>query len=479
MKSPLALAAAARRAALAALLMAGTFAFAQQETGADPPARAGALTAIEGSVVFAPPGETEWGDAALNRPLTRGDRLWTDEGARAEVHFGTSVLHMDSRTFVEIIAIDTDAVQVQLNEGTANARLRELAGGENFEIDTPNLAFRATQPGDWRIDVDPQRGTTRIAVHSGAGIVYGAGGGVQQVVAGQAVAFAGRDLAQANVPPFAADGFERWAADRNRAQDQSIAARYVPRDVVGYQELDRYGTWAQDPSWGVVWYPQVTAADWAPYRYGHWAWIAPWGWTWIDDAPWGFAPSHYGRWTMIGTRWCWVPGPLGPRPAYAPALVGFVGGEGSGFSVASGPGIAWYPLAPGEIWRPFFRASPVYVRNVNRYLVTDSRFYNMGTPRFMYRTDAVTAVRIDDFHRGRPVQQRWSRVNPMDIAHAQPVMPPAPLRDARRAEREPGVVRAPQAPAQRHAQPLAPAAPLRQPPRDQVPNPPYAPRRYE
>jgi hypothetical protein len=202
-----------------------------------------------------------------------------------------------------------------------------------------------------------------------------------------------------------------------------------------------------------VWYPQVTVADWAPYRYGHWAWIAPWGWTWIDDARWGFAPFHYGRWTMIGTRWCWVPGPIGPRPVYAPALVGFVGGDGGGLSVASSPGIAWYPLAPGEVWRPFFRASPVYVRNVNRYVVTDSRLYNTGTPRFMYRTDAVTAVRIDDFHRGRPVQQHWSRVNPGEIARVQPAAPPAPpapLRDVRRVERErererqPDVVRAPQ-----------------------------------
>ena len=36
---------------------------------------------------------------------------------------------------------------------------------------------------------------------------------------------------------------------------------------------------------------------WVPYRHGHWA-MSPWGWTWIDDAPWGFAPSHYGRWAL-------------------------------------------------------------------------------------------------------------------------------------------------------------------------------------
>jgi hypothetical protein len=187
-----------------------------------------------------------------------------------------------------------------------------------------------------------------------------------------------------NLPSASDDGFDRWAADRNRAEDRSIAARYIPREVVGYQELDRHGTWAQDPTWGAVWYPSAVASDWAPYRQGHWESIAPWGPTWIDDAPWGFAPFHYGRWAMTGARWCWVPGPIGPKPVYAPALVGFVG---------SGADRAWYPLAPGEVWRPVFDASPRYVRAANRYLVADSRLYNTGTPRFMYRPDAVTAAK--------------------------------------------------------------------------------------
>jgi hypothetical protein len=420
-----------RLLACLAMAVAGSNAVAQQ---ADPPARVATLSDIEGSVVFAPAGETEWSDAVRNRPITRGDRLWTDDKARAELHFGSAALHMDSGTFVDIVALDDDMLQLNVNEGTVNARLRQLQGGENFEIDTPQLAFRAMQPGDWRIDVDPARGFTRIAVHSGTAVVYGPGGGTLQLEPGQQVAFTGRNLAQLrNPPPQAGDGFERWAADRNRAEDQSIAARYVPRDVVGYQELDRYGSWAQDPGYGYVWYPQVTVADWAPYRYGHWDWIEPWGWTWVDDAPWGFAPFHYGRWTMIGSRWAWVPGPLGPRPAYAPALVAFVGGGGFSLSAGSGPGIGWYPLAPGEVWRPFFTASPVYVRNVNRYLVRDSRYYNTGPHFFLRRSDAITAVRVDDFHRGREVQRHWTRVSPADVARAQPVMPPAPRSEGRRA----------------------------------------------
>jgi hypothetical protein len=385
----------------------------------DPPARVASLSHIEGSVALARAGETEWTDAVLNRPITRGDRVWTDPGSRAEVHLGSAVLHMDGQSFVDITALDDQALQASLNEGSVNARVRELAAGENFEIDTPQLAFRASQPGDYRVDVDPARGTTRVTVHNGIALVYGANGQAQQLQAGQQIAFAGRDLERVAVQASPAqDGFDRWAADRNRLEDQSIAARYIPREVVGYQQLDPYGTWAQDPTYGAIWYPRVTLADWAPYRYGHWEWIGPWGWTWIDDAPWGFSPFHYGRWAIVGSRWAWVPGRIGRRPVYAPALVGFVGGTGNSgwnLSIGSSRGIAWYPLAPGEAWRPAYRTSPVYVRNVNRNIVGT----NAANPNVHRgRCEALTAVRVEDFARGRPVHSHWSRVNPVEISRA-------------------------------------------------------------
>ena len=69
------------------------------------------------------------------------------------------------------------------------------------------------------------------------------------------------------------------------------------------------------------------AVDWAPYSHGHWGWVQPWGWTWVDDAPWGFAPFHYGRWVYVRDRWCWTPGACVARPVYAPALVAWVGGD--------------------------------------------------------------------------------------------------------------------------------------------------------
>jgi hypothetical protein len=400
-----------------ALVLVASVAWSQPRMSRDdPPLRVGVLTDIEGSVVWAPAGQTEWKDAPRNRPVTRGDRLWTDDGARAEVHFGSSVLRMDSGTFVEAVAVEGDELRLQLNEGVADARVRELLPGDTFEIATPQLALRATQAGDWRIDVDPGRGFTRVAVRSGVITVRGASGSALRLVAGQTIAFSGSDLAPfSGKRELAEEDFDRWAAERDRAEDQSIAARYVSRDVVGYQELDRHGAWSQDAVHGPVWYPDIAAGDWAPYRYGRWEWIAPWGWTWIDDAPWGFAPLHYGRWATIGARWCWVPGPLGSRAVYAPALVSFMG---------SGASVAWYPLAPGEVWRPLFDASPGYVRDANRYLVTDSRGYNTGTPFFLQRPDAITAMRVDDFDRGVSVQTSRTRVSGAELARMQPIVPP-------------------------------------------------------
>ena len=105
------------------------------------------------------------------------------------------------------------------------------------------------------------------------------------------------------------------------------SVRYVPRAMIGVEDLDDNGTWSIVAAYGTVWVPRVPAG-WAPYRFGHWAWIEPWGWTWIDDAPWGFAPFHYGRWAFVGDRWVWIPGAIVARPVYAPALVVFVGGNG-------------------------------------------------------------------------------------------------------------------------------------------------------
>ena len=63
--------------------------------------------------------------------------------------------------------------------------------------------------------------------------------------------------------------------------------------------------------------------------------------------------------------WGWVPGPRTIRPVYAPALVAFVGGSGFSISVSSGPAIGWFPLGPRDVYRPPYRVSSNYFRQVN------------------------------------------------------------------------------------------------------------------
>ena len=334
---------------------------------ADPPSRVARLSHMTGAVSFSPAGENDWVVATVNRPLSTGDRLWADAGARAEVEVGGAVIRMDAATGLSILNLDDRIAQLQLTQGTLNVRVLRLASNQSFEVDTPNLAFTLRQPGSYRIEVEPDGLATTIVVRKGQGDVYGEGA-AYVVDSRQPYRFTGTGLREyAYVDPPRPDDFDRWSGDRDRHYDNSISARYVSPDVVGYQELDANGTWRVDASYGNVWTPSRVTAGWAPYHDGHWAWVDPWGWTWVDDAPWGFAVSHYGRWVNLRGSWAWVPGPVRSRAYYAPALVAFVGGAGFQLAISGGNvgGIAWFPLGPREVYRPAYPVSRGYFQNVN------------------------------------------------------------------------------------------------------------------
>ena len=300
---PLRLRAFALVASVAVLAFSGA-------ASADPPSRVARLGYVTGAVSFSPAGENDWVQATVNRPLTTGDRLWADAGARTEIQVGGAMIRMNAGTSVSVLNLDDRIAQLQLTQGTLNVRVRRLAPDQVFEVDTPNLAFTLRQPGEYRIEVDPDGNATTIVVRKGQGEVYGEGA-AYVIDSRQPYRFTGtglREYQYVDAPRL--DEFDRWSSDRDRSYDNSVSARYVSQDVVGYQDLDANGTWRVDATYGNVWIPSRVAAGWAPYRDGHWAWVDPWGWTWVDDAPWGFAVSHYGRWTNLGGTWGWVPGPV-------------------------------------------------------------------------------------------------------------------------------------------------------------------------
>ncbi len=401
-----------------------------QDQPDDPPSRVARLGYLQGSVSFQPAGETEWVQAVPNRPMTTGDQLWTDQDSRAEVQLGSAVIRLAPNTGFSFLDLDDQTVQLQLTSGALNITVRRLGDDDDFEVDTPNQAFTVFQPGRYRVEASSDGTYTVISVRRGQGEATGAGE-TFTLNAGQRATFSGTDRLYAEVVDIGGpDDFDTWSDNRDYRYDNSRSAQYLSHDVVGYEDLDDYGFWRDDPNYGHVWYPNQVAFGWAPYHAGHWDWIAPWGWTWVDDSPWGYAPFHYGRWVNAGGRWGWVSGPVAVQAVYAPALVVFIGAGGMGF----GGNVAWFPLGPREVYVPSYQVSQAYVNRVNISNTTVNittvtnvynttivnRTTNIANVTYVNRTvaGAVTAVPQNAFVSAQPVARAAVVVSARDIAAA-------------------------------------------------------------
>ena len=138
-------------------------------------------------------------------------------------------------------------------------RVRDLAD-EGVEIDTPSGAVTIDQPGSYRVDVDEWDGRTTVTVRSGRAeaITFDATYTVdarQSIVLGDGSPYVLQSA-------LGLDDFEDWSAVRDRRVESSQSVRYVSPSMIGYEDLDEYGTWRDTPGYGEAWYPR-TRADWA------------------------------------------------------------------------------------------------------------------------------------------------------------------------------------------------------------------------
>jgi hypothetical protein len=413
----------------------------------DPPSRVARLAYAQGSVSFQPAGTEDWVTAGINRPVTTGDKLWSDNDGRIELQLDGSLLRLSSNTGFSFLNLNNNITQIQLTAGTLLVRVRRLDQSETYEIDTPNLAFSVLRPGLYRISVNDAGDSTAIRIRSGEGEVTG-GGAAYTVHPNDFVTFTGTNQlsAESDGNSNGEDQFDSWAANRDRHYENSSSSRYVSADVVGYEDLDDHGAWRRTPDNGYVWFPRTTEANWAPYHNGHWDYIEPWGYTWVDDEPWGFAPFHYGRWVNYEGSWGWVPaapraeGAVYVRPVYAPALVAWVGGPhfaigvGASGGYGSGVSVGWFPLGPREVYVPSYRVSRNYVNNVNvsnttvnttvvnnyynttvvnnNVSVTNVKYVNQSVP------GAVAATTPQAFTSAQPVARNAVKVDQREVASA-------------------------------------------------------------
>lgn len=414
--------------ALGALLLSIA---AHAEPGADPPGRIARISEVAGSVSLQPSGAAGWAAAPLNRPLTSGDRLWSAADSRVALDLGSLGVRLGGNTAFAFFALDEHLVQMQLTVGTVLVRVRELAAGQVYEVDTPNLVVTLRERGSYRVSVGGVGDETDVSVREGSAQADGADQSLL-VHAEQVVRFRGTSTLTLETGSIdAADDLDSWALQGEHARTASVSSEYVAPTTPGLEDLDEQGAWQYAPDYGYVWAPFVTVPGWAPYRFGYWVWIEPWGWTWIDGTPWGFAPFHYGRWVVWNSAWCWVPPPRPTHPIYTPAAVGWLGAPGSGSGgTMPQPRIGWFPLAPREPYHPPRPVSGGYLRRVN---LTNTTFSTDEAARLGqsateggYRNNvpgAITAVPQSVFTSGERVNGHTTRLEGATLRAAPEVAP--------------------------------------------------------
>ncbi len=293
----------------------------------------------------------DWIAAAINGPLMADDRVLTGPGARAEVALNYyNRVRLAGDTEVRFPELDQHKFEIQIASGTV--MFSALPGSnDQLEFATPAAALRPLAAGSYRITV-LGGGAVEFTVRRGEADIY-TPRGTRRLTSGSTMRV---QMAEDGVPEFqivpeiARDAFDEFNTRRDGELSQVKSYQHMSRDIEGGEDLDQAGEWVDQPPYGSVWHPYV-APDWAPYEYGRWTWEDYYGWTWLSYDPWGWAPYHYGRWFWGVGGWYWYPGGFGAGLWWRPALVGFFGWGGFGLGFG---GFGWVPLAPFELFHPWY-----------------------------------------------------------------------------------------------------------------------------
>ncbi len=340
---------------------------------ADPPARAGRIAEVAGTAWLFDPDTKGWARVQRNQTIGQGDQLRTDTRSRVALRVGSSTVWLDEQSDLEVLQMDDAGLALRLLAGDVALRLRTTQAAQETRVQTREGVISPEVSGLFRVD-QLDRGSRLAVLQGRAQFDSDPGAPVQRawLREGEQAEFWWAESPRIERQPVARDKFSAWFTGRDQAEagfsmgDQP----YVSPEMTGAEDLNQHGSWESAVEYGNVWIPTRVAYGWEPYRDGNWVWTRQWGWSWVDNAPWGFAPFHYGRWVQYRGRWAWAPGRFEPRPAYAPALVAWSGGPTVSIGITIGgvrrpPQTGWVPLAPRQNFVPIYPHSPQYLERFN------------------------------------------------------------------------------------------------------------------
>jgi hypothetical protein len=385
--------------------------------------------------------------AAVNAPLVTGDYIATGSGSNAEVQFdGISMLRLSNSTQVRFVNLSPRSREMQLAVGTVD--LAEMQGADGSpQIDTPSVTVRPNQTGDYRVTV-LSNDETLVTVRSGSATIATANGS-QTLTPGSALVAYGSSIRMQNAIGF--DSFDQ----SNISRDQAVVSAYnsnpyLSPQLAGYSNFANYGRWQNVPGYGYAWAPNnQSQTNFAPYQNGQWVWEPGYGYTWVDNAPYGYATSHYGTWFNNPNYggWLWQPpanqyqtSSTSLLSAWLPAAVSFFlsgnnGGSGglgnllgglSGVLGNSGnANIGWIPLAPGEQYQPWYGQNYSYPSTSVTNVTNVTNIYNYYSNARYYR--GITMVPVSAWRNGnfrRLIHVRPQQLRRIELIRgALPVVP--------------------------------------------------------
>ena len=336
---------------------------------ADPPALAGRIANVTGTAWLFDPESKAWAKVLRNQTVGQGDQLRTDTRSRVTVRVGSTTLWLDEQSDMQILQMDDAATVLNLLAGDIALRLRTAQAAEETRVQTREGVISPEMEGLFRVD-QMDRGSRLAVLQGRAQFDSEPGAPVQRawLREGEQSEFSSAGSRRIERQAVGRDKFSAWFQAQDQAEEALALGDepYVSPEMTGAEDLNQHGNWEVAAEYGNVWIPARVASGWEPYRDGSWVWTRHWGWSWVDNAPWGFAPFHYGRWVQHRGHWAWAPGRFEPRPAYSPALVVWSGGPQVSVGITIGgvrrpPQTGWAPLAPRQVYVPTYSHSPQYV----------------------------------------------------------------------------------------------------------------------
>jgi Family of unknown function (DUF6600)/FecR protein len=267
---------------------------------------------VEGKAFVQRASDLGYEEAALNMPISEGDRISTSEG-RIEIHFGRgNYIRLDNDSKVDILNLPKkgdEVARIRVWSGSAFLVVGTLKAEKAIELHTADSSFYVLDRGVYRVDVRENR-NTEIQVYQGLIEVAGEEGSTLLKASQKLEIAEGRFASKpSSFIAVSNDSFDRFNESRTSATTREVAQSRLPEDLSDYEAvLDENGEWTYLPPYGNVWVPNGVDEDWRPYYDGRWTWLPLSGWTWWPYESWGWPTFHYGRWHWgVDFGWYWIP----------------------------------------------------------------------------------------------------------------------------------------------------------------------------